>query len=233
MAVLYEQREIKYGELRALTTQAAEVLSALEIGKEDRVAILLADSPEFVASFVAIISLGALAVPINPALRREDQLFILKDCGARAAIVETKTAQPLFGNPESSHGLSELKRLVLMRRKDDEPGQAARLRQAQAVSLCDFDEAERRRLIRISRTCREMRTLNPLPSAPGEPKVQCTSGGHLLHERDLLPGSFEFTGGRSTVFLFPAAVCLRTRQCADFPSAQWGNDNSLPRETFS
>src|SRR5258708_6129869 len=96
VAVLFEQREITYDELRTATVHTAEVLHALGIGEADRVALLLNDSPEFIASFVAAISIGAIAVPINLALRRDDQLFILKDCGARAAIVEAKAAETIF-----------------------------------------------------------------------------------------------------------------------------------------
>ena len=87
-AVRFEGRKITYAELRAETLRVADVLNALGVGKGDRVAILLADSPEFIASFVAIISIGAIAVPINLALGREDRLFILKDCGASAAVAE-------------------------------------------------------------------------------------------------------------------------------------------------
>ena len=72
VALLYEHRQITYAELRATTVQAAEALHAIGIGNGDRVGILLHDSPEFIASFVATISLGAIAVPINLALRRED-----------------------------------------------------------------------------------------------------------------------------------------------------------------
>ena len=138
-AVLFEQREISYGELRVLTTQAAEVLNALGIEKGDRVAILLSDSPEFVALFLAAISLGAVAVPINPALRPQDQLLILKDCGASLAIVEEKTAQPLFGDADSHPDLTALKQLLMVRRNDD-------AEVAQAGSLRYFDDAERRRV---------------------------------------------------------------------------------------
>src|SRR5215813_1704021 len=83
IAVRFEDREINYAELRSLTISTAEKLNALGVQSGDRVAILLNDSPEFVASFVAIISLGAVAVPINMALRRSEQSTILKDCGAR------------------------------------------------------------------------------------------------------------------------------------------------------
>src|SRR5712664_2782791 len=92
VAILYEHREISYAELRDEMLHVAETLNALGLEPGERVAILLADSPEFIAAFVTIISLGAIAVPINLALRREDQLFILKDCGAQTAIVEPQTA---------------------------------------------------------------------------------------------------------------------------------------------
>ncbi len=120
VAILFEQREISYGELRSLTMQVAEVLVAMGIGKQDRVAILLSDSPEFVVGFVAAISLGAVAVPINPALRPEDQVLILKDCGARAAIVEPRTAAALFSG-STSPDLDTLKQFLMIPREDDNP----------------------------------------------------------------------------------------------------------------
>src|ERR1044072_339905 len=145
VAVLFEQRKIKYAELRELTIQIAETLNGLGIIKGDRVAVLLADSPEFVASFVAAISLGAVAVPINPALRPGDQLLILKDCGASIAIVEQKTAQPLFGESHASQESTVLKQLLMVRRNDDNAvAEAAGLGRKQAASLCYLDDAERR-----------------------------------------------------------------------------------------
>src|SRR5260370_6536163 len=120
-AVVYEQREITYEELRAATVRAAEVLHALGINEGDRVAILLNASPEFIAPFVAAISIGAIAVPINMALRRDDQLFILKDCGARAAIVEAPAAETIFqtaegGSEQTAENLSDLRRLLVVDR---------------------------------------------------------------------------------------------------------------------
>lgn len=95
VAVMFEQREITYDELRTLTVKTAEKLNALDVKTGDRVAILLNDSPEFITSFVAIVSLGAIAVPINLALRKQEQLVILKDSGATVAIIETQAAADL------------------------------------------------------------------------------------------------------------------------------------------
>ena len=123
VAVLYEHREITYEELREATVRTAESLHALGIVQGDRVAILLSDSPEFIASFVAIISLGAIAVPINMALRKSEQLFILKDCSARAAIIEAQAANALLGDLDDATGataeITDLKDLLVVCRETD------------------------------------------------------------------------------------------------------------------
>ena len=120
VAVVCEQREITYEELRAATVRAAEALHALGVREGDRVAILLNDSPEFIASFVGAISIGAIAVPINMALRTDDQLFILKDCGARAAIVEAPAAETIFqsagDSSDQAADLLDLQELLIVDR---------------------------------------------------------------------------------------------------------------------
>jgi len=141
VAALYEHKEITYEKLRDGTVSAAEALHASGIGAGDRVAILLNDSPEFITSFVAIISLGAIAVPINLALRREDQLFILKDCGACAAIVEAKAAESLFQVADSQ---TDVKNLFIVSRGD---GSLASFAAAIAgMNAQDFAGAQRRPL---------------------------------------------------------------------------------------
>src|SRR5258708_21627021 len=138
VATLYEHRRITYGELRATTVQTGEALHALGIEEGDRVGILLNDSPEFIASFVGVISLGAIAVPINLALRREDQLVILKDCGAAAGIVEATAADSLFSTAETWNDFNNL--LVVCRKEESVPPSIAGIR-AQA-----FDRAKRQPL---------------------------------------------------------------------------------------
>lgn len=131
VAVLFNERKITYAELREHTIQVAEALNADGIHSGDRVAILLGDSPEFIASFVAVISLGAIAVPINLALRPEEQLFILKDCGSRAAIIES-SATTLF---EKTDSLGDLKTLFTVR--DERPASLT-------VITIPFQDAPRR-----------------------------------------------------------------------------------------
>lgn len=138
VAVRYEHRQITYEELRAATLRTAEALHALGIGAGDRVGILLNDSPEFIASFVAIISLEAIAVPINLALGKQEQLFILKDCGARAAIIEAHVSAALWSTPDSRNDLRDL--LVVCRSEESVPRSIA------GISAQAFDRAQRQLL---------------------------------------------------------------------------------------
>jgi benzoate-CoA ligase family protein len=123
VAILFEQSEITYRDLRKQTITVAEILTTEGIEPGDRVALLLADSPEFIAAFVAIISLGAIAIPINLALQPAEQLFIVRDCGARAAIVEGPVARTLIEGLGSSVNLE-----TLFTVRDNGPLPAATLR---------------------------------------------------------------------------------------------------------
>jgi benzoate-CoA ligase family protein len=116
-AALYERREITYAELRAETIRAAEIFNALNPQPGERIAILLNDSPEFIASFIAIQSLGAIAVPINMALSTAEQRLILNDCGVRSAIVEADTCRTLLTN--ASDSLRQLDRVLIVSREPD------------------------------------------------------------------------------------------------------------------
>ena len=87
-AIYFGRREITYGELRAETLMMAKVIEARGAVPGDRIALLLHDSPEFVEAFIAICSLGAIAVPINMALRDDEQCSILHNSGANLALIE-------------------------------------------------------------------------------------------------------------------------------------------------
>jgi benzoate-CoA ligase family protein len=140
VAILFEDRKISYEDLRALTIRSAEAFHALQIKNGDRVALLLNDSPEFIASFVAIISLGAVAVPINMALPKTEQLFILQDCGARAAIVESNALEALFSETESERGPLTITDLLTVTR--DGEGEA----KIRGLQIQNLEQAKRRAL---------------------------------------------------------------------------------------
>ncbi len=115
-AVYFDQRTLSYGDLRVETMKMAQVIHSLGAVPGDRVALLLDDSPEFIAAFIATCSLGAIAVPINMALRAEEQCSILHNSGASLALMEAGKRHDLLTHaPEK---LRSLKNIVLV----DRPG---------------------------------------------------------------------------------------------------------------
>ena len=117
-AILYEQQQISYAELRDQTLAIARGLRALGVDRGGRVALLLNDSPEFIAAFVSICSYGAIAVPINMGLRLEEQRAILNNCTASVAIVEEDFCEALLAET----GLNHLKQVVIVSRGENNKG---------------------------------------------------------------------------------------------------------------
>jgi benzoate-CoA ligase family protein len=117
-AVLYEGRQITYLELREQTLRIAQGLAALGIAPGERVALLLNDSPEFIAAFISICSSGAIAVPINMGLRLDEQQLILNDCGAPVAFVESYLSDSLAS--EAQGKLPHLHDLIVITRNGNE-----------------------------------------------------------------------------------------------------------------
>ena len=60
----------------------------LDIAKGDRVAIAMRNSPEWIAAFAAITSVGAIAVPMNAWWQTDEIVFALADSGAAVVIAD-------------------------------------------------------------------------------------------------------------------------------------------------
>ena len=64
-------------------------LAALGIGKGDRVAIMSESRPEWLLADLAALTLGAVVVPVYSTLTAAQARYIIKDAGARVALVST------------------------------------------------------------------------------------------------------------------------------------------------
>jgi acyl-CoA synthetase (AMP-forming)/AMP-acid ligase II len=84
---------LTHGALRALIDRTLATLNGLGIGRNDRVAIVLANGPEMAACFVACAS-GVTSAPLNPAYRADEFEFYLSDLNAKALIVEAASTSP-------------------------------------------------------------------------------------------------------------------------------------------
>jgi benzoate-CoA ligase family protein len=129
VAVLYEQQRISYLQLKEQTLGVVRVLNFLDVARGERVALLLNDSPEFVASFIAISSFGAIAVPINMGLRLDEQRAILNDCTAKFAIIESDLSAVFLADAREK--LPHLKDLIVVTHMDDKVGLTTETQRAQ------------------------------------------------------------------------------------------------------
>ncbi len=66
VALIWRNRVTTYGELREQVAAFRGGLAASGVVADDRVALLLGNSPHFVIAYLATIGLGAVAVPLNP-----------------------------------------------------------------------------------------------------------------------------------------------------------------------
>lgn len=87
-ALYFEGRTLSYQELNQRVEQYAHFLFSQELVRGDRVALLLNDSPEWIALFLACLQLGLIAVPLNTFAKEQDLIFYLQDCQARLLVTE-------------------------------------------------------------------------------------------------------------------------------------------------
>lgn len=94
-AIYYQGQTFTYGQIAELANRVGNGLRDLGVEQEQRVALLLLDSPEFAASFFGAMKSGAVPIPINTALRPNDYLYILNDSRARVLLVHAEIWQGL------------------------------------------------------------------------------------------------------------------------------------------
>ena len=83
-------RRLTFGEHNAQARQAAVALDALGVRNGDRVALLTANTIEWVALFWACAGMGAAAVPLNAWWKAEELDFALRDSGSKVLICDAK-----------------------------------------------------------------------------------------------------------------------------------------------
>jgi benzoate-CoA ligase family protein len=87
VAIEAGDRRITYAEVRTNVNRVASALRRLGVRREERIALLLFDGPEFVYSFFGAIKMGAVPIPLNTLWKPSDYAHVLSDSGATAAIV--------------------------------------------------------------------------------------------------------------------------------------------------
>ena len=95
-ALLFHGRAINFSDLDERVDRTAATLASLGVSKGDRVALVVGNVPEFVASFYGILRAGAVACPLNVMLTPEEMSYILADAGAKLAITQVDSLPGLL-----------------------------------------------------------------------------------------------------------------------------------------
>jgi long-chain acyl-CoA synthetase len=96
-----EEQPIVYLQLKQQIQEAAGALAARGIQKGDRVAIMGENCPNWVIAYLAVTSMGAVAVPILTGFPETDTRHILRNSEAQGIFIEAKQRQKLEGMDDS------------------------------------------------------------------------------------------------------------------------------------
>jgi len=86
-AIFFEGTAYSYAQVAELANRMGNALLDLGVDLEQRVALLLLDSPQFAATFFGTIKIGAVPTPLNTNLRPDDYIPILNESRARVLVI--------------------------------------------------------------------------------------------------------------------------------------------------
>ena len=94
-AVAIGERRLSYAELDAAANRVANALVGMGIAQGDRVALLLTNSPEFVAVYFGVVKIGAVAVLLDPKYKLTELVSLCDDSQPRVLVTESPCLEQL------------------------------------------------------------------------------------------------------------------------------------------
>lgn len=106
-AIIFYDKKITYKELDTLSDKFATALADMGVKKGDRVALFLANCPQYVISFFGGLKAGATLVPCNPMYKERELEHQLNDSGAET-IVALGSIYKVVKNVREKTGLKNI-----------------------------------------------------------------------------------------------------------------------------
>jgi long-chain acyl-CoA synthetase len=94
-AVVKDERRLSYSELDEASNKVANALVGMGITKGDRVALLLTNSPEFVAIYFGVVKTGAIAALLDPKYKLTELFSLCDDSKPRVLVTENPCLEQL------------------------------------------------------------------------------------------------------------------------------------------
>jgi benzoate-CoA ligase len=99
IAIECGDERVSYQQLLERTNRVGNALRKLGVRPEERVLLLLLDTPEFLYSFFGAIKIGAIAVPVNTHYKPHEYERVFNDCRASVTIVNESLLPQLASIP--------------------------------------------------------------------------------------------------------------------------------------
>lgn len=112
-------QDVTYAELAGLMDRVGNVLRDLGVKREQRVFIALSDSPEFVATWYAVLKIGAVVADVYTFLLPKDYEYYLNYSRAEVAIVDLATLENVRA---AAANCPELRSLLVVGASQDQLG---------------------------------------------------------------------------------------------------------------
>src|SRR5215203_3236258 len=88
VAIYCGDEEVTYGALARHISRFGHALRALGVDREDRVLLMLNDTPSFPTAFFAVMRIGAIPIPVNTLLQPADYRFFVENSRARVVVCD-------------------------------------------------------------------------------------------------------------------------------------------------
>lgn len=109
-AVICQGKTYSYRDIHELVLQTAAALRGIGVQPEQRIAVAMLDSVEFISVFLGAMRIGAVPVAMNPLLPGRDLAVIAADSRARVAVMSIEQIDRL---DDLTAGAPELERVIL------------------------------------------------------------------------------------------------------------------------
>jgi long-chain acyl-CoA synthetase len=183
-----------YGRVRAL----ADVLRGWGLGKGDRVVILSENRWEWAVTDFATLAIGGVDVPLYPTLTAEHIGYMLRDSGAKMAVVSSKEQ---YEKLTAAGDMPELEHVVVMDAGDFSGAESF-------TSLMEGAQGKQQRdaeFDALAKTARadDVATLIYTSGTTGEPKGVMLTHGNLASNLNVSTDPFGFTEKDSCISFLP------------------------------